>query len=237
MNNEMLEVENKRLTSQLRRKDEIIHKLKKDKMIGRKEISDAWREIYSICAVNDNLEKELNMVAKEKEILEKNHEMLINSSRSIENDKIKLLFANATLKNKIEIYDKKVKEESEKRLKLFIEESILKEANAYEFKEQIKKINIKNEKIECLEKTINLNALKITKLENESKSLHDDLQGKNNLCKKLTEKINEQKDFIEHKEESFETLKVELNKMIGEKNNVGLLKEKPKKRKLRFFCF
>ena len=57
MNNAKLEQEKSRLNSQLRRKDEIIYKLKLDKIVIRKEVVIIWIEIYRICGLNDELKK------------------------------------------------------------------------------------------------------------------------------------------------------------------------------------
>ena len=57
MNNAKLEQEKSRLNSQLRRKDEIIYKLKLDKIVIRKEVVIVWIEIYRICGLNDELKK------------------------------------------------------------------------------------------------------------------------------------------------------------------------------------
>ena len=221
--------------------------MKIDKIVNRKEVVIAWREIYRICGINDNLKRKLSVVTKEKTLIEKDNEKLKKSGKNNENKTIALLFENATLKNKIKNIEKKLSESKEKSLKYFIEESIMKEANNYEIRNKTEKINVQNSIIKGLQNKISMNVLSLKILE----------------------------DKVRNKEKSFELLKNELNKMMKEKTNleeanrnnskyISSLKTKasendikiemlennyqellnkydilnrPKRRKLKFFCF
>ena len=203
--------------------------------------------MYRICGLNDELKKNFSIVTKEKNLIEEDNKKLIKSGKNNENKTIKLLFENATLKNKIKSVEKNLSDVQEKSLKHFIEESILKEANKYEIKEKTSKINVQNNIIKGLQNTISMNVLSLKILE----------------------------DKVRNKEKSFELLKNELNKMMKEKTNleeenrnnskyISSLKTKasendikiemlennyqellnkydilnrPKRRKLKFFCF
>jgi len=191
--------------------------------------------------------KKLSIITKEKNLIEEGNKKLIKSGKNNENKTIKLLFENATLKNKIKSIEKKISDVQEKSLKYFIEESIMKEANNYEIRNKTEKINVQNNIIKDLQNTTSMNVLSLKILE----------------------------DKVRNKEKSFELLKNELNKMMKEKTNleeanrnnskyISSLKTKasendikiemlennyqellnkydilnrPKRRKLKFFCF